>query len=282
MRVLVTGSEGFIGKELVRQCRGNNIDVVEFDMVHGDDIRSSDIPSDIDVLVHLAALSNVCQCLDIRECYEVNVLGTLNMIEAAKKREVKHFIFASSEWVYGELKDRGGDTRRFEGEALHLNQLENNYAVSKLISEADLKRQFCQGFCPVTIFRFGIVYGPERLSSLSAVESIFNTVRFRNKVVVGSLKTARCFVHVDDIVRGILAAISSNDSRFDIYNLTYDRPISLKEVIETSQKVLGRQVKVEEKDSMNHNVRNPCNARARALLDWTPRINLLTGLESLL
>src|SRR5258708_34659300 len=105
MKLFITGSDGFIGSELIRQCKEKGIETVGADIRSGFDIRARDvasrIPEGVDAIVHLAGLSNDPMCKDkAYACFELNVLGTINLMEAAIARGAKQFIFASSEWVY--------------------------------------------------------------------------------------------------------------------------------------------------------------------------------------
>ena len=77
---------------------------------HKIDIRSPEIanviPEDVDALIHLAALSKDSDCRNkAYECFDINVMGTLNLIKNAKLKKINQFIFASSEWVYDEFRN---------------------------------------------------------------------------------------------------------------------------------------------------------------------------------
>ena len=119
MKILVTGSESFIGKELIKQCQNEGITVVGIDIIdknggnyeyHKIDIRSPEIanviPEDVDALIHLAALSKDSDCRNkAYECFDINVMGTLNLIKNAKLKKINQIIFASSECVYDEFRN---------------------------------------------------------------------------------------------------------------------------------------------------------------------------------
>lgn len=270
MKLFITGSDGFIGKELVAQCKRAGIEVVGADVRSGFDIRTKDIapviPAGVDAIVHLAGLSNDTACKNKGyECFDINVLGTLNLIEAAKARGAKQFIFASTEWVYDNCNAEDVKT---EESPINIANHTSEYALSKLVSEANLRQQYQNGFCPVTILRFGIVFGTTG-EKKSAVESLFLAVRDKEEVSVGSLRSGRCFIHVSDIASGIIATIGLE--RFNIINLVGDKLITLKDVIETSKGVLGRNPKVIESTPENVSVRNISNAKAKKLLQWSPR-----------
>lgn len=285
---MVTGAEGFVGKELVYQFRNKGIEVIEIDFVdssrpnyHQADIRSKEfidlIPEGADVIIHLAALSRDQDCKDkAYECFDINVMGTLNLVEAASKKNVKQFIFASSEWVYDNCNV---DETKTEESIVNIASLNSEYALSKIVSETNLRQKHQYGFCPITILRFGIIYGP-RKSNWSAVESLFNAVNNDKEITVGSLKTGRCFIHISDIVSGIIKSIGLKG--FNIINLEGDEIITLRDVIETSKKILNKNPKVFEKNPSDTNVRSISNEKAKKILNWHPEIDLDTGLKSLL
>ena len=205
-KVFITGAKGFVGKELVSQCNNEGIEVIAVDIVEGSepnyfqvDIRSKEIfdiiPDNVDAIIHLAGLTRNDDCKNRGyECFNSNVMATLNLIEAAEKKNAKQFIFASSEWVYGDFKE--GEVKD-EDTIINISGLNSEYALSKLVSESNLKQKFNHGFCQVTVLRFGIIYG-SRKNNWSAVESIFNSVKTKDEVKVGSLGTGRCFVHVSE------------------------------------------------------------------------------------
>jgi len=289
MKIVVTGSESFVGKELISQCKKNGIEVIGLDLIKSNEIdyefyqvnintpKIFDvIPENVDALVHLAALSRDPDCKGkAYNCFNINVMGTLNVINAAIVKNVKQFIFASSEWVYDEFIER---EEKDEDSLINIENHSSEYALSKLTSEANLRQQYNNGFCPTTILRFGIIYGP-RKNNWSAVESVASAVKNQNEVTVGSLKTGRRFIHVSDIARGIFKSIGL--SGFNIINLTGNEIITLDDVIQKSQSIFGKSVKVIEKNSSQISIRNPSNKKAKKMLNWEPQINLKQGIEGL-
>ena len=289
-KIVITGSESFIGKTLISQLQTMDYEIIGFDSVkpnnptyqfHQIDIRNPEInkliPLDTDILIHLAALSRDPDCKNKAvECFDVNVMGTLNLIKAADIQNVKQFIFASSEWVYDKFI---GSKEKNEDSEINISNHNSEYALSKLITESNLRQQHNNGFCSVTILRFGIIYGP-RKSNWSAVESILSQVKNQKKVSVGSLKTGRRFVHVSDIARGIIHSFGLEG--FNIINLTGNQIITLKDIIDKSQTILDKKIEVTEINSNQISIRNPSNFKAKKMIDWEPKISLKTGLESLL
>lgn len=288
MKLFITGAEGFVGKELISQCRSLGYEVFAVDIIKSHEpnhyqanICSKDIinliPENADAIIHLAGLTRDSDCKDkAYDCFDANVMATLNLIDAAHKKKVKQFIFASSEWVYGECNN---SERKDEASLIDITKLSSEYALSKLVSEANLRQKFQHNFCSVTILRFGIIYG-SRKKNWSAVESIFNTVRTKDEIMVGSLKTGRCFIHVSDIALGIIKSIGLDG--FDIINLEGDKLITLRDIIKISEKILNKTPPIIETDPLKISIRNISNEKALKLLNFKPEIDLEAGLRLLL
>jgi len=289
MKILITGSESFVGKELIRQCKEEKIEVVGIDVIpkqsldyeyHQVDIRSPKIieciPDKIDVVIHLAALSRNPDCKGkAYECFENNVMGTLNLIKCILNKNVKQFIFASSEWVYDEFVDNEPKNEDYQ---INSQNLTSEYALSKLTSEINLRQQFLQGSCDITILRFGIIYGP-RKSNWSAVESIASQVKNNDMIEVDSLNNARRFIHVSDIAKGIIK--SFNLKGFNTINLTGNSMITIADIIKTSEKIFEKTITIKEKNPAQIDIRNPSNEKAKKMIKWSPAIDLETGIKTI-
>lgn len=277
--IFITGSKGFIGKELIKQCEEAGIEYLGCDLLEAD-IRKKEIadliPEGADAVIHLAALSTDPLCKNnASNCFDVNVMGTLNLMEAAEKKKAKQFIFASSEWVYDNCTENEVKT---EDSVINIANHTSEYALSKLVSEANLRQKHQHGFCSVTILRFGIIYGPRKEGG-SAVESLFFSVKDKPEIEVGSLKTGRHFIHVSDIASGIIKSIGLQG--FNLVNLGGDRLITLGEIIETAKKILDKNPNVVETASQNISVRLVSNEKAKKVLDWKPEVDLEKGLKNL-
>ncbi len=280
MNLFVTGASSFVGKVFVAAAKRAGHSVVGVDIAPGPgvtpaDIRSPDIveciPEGTDAVIHLAAISRDKDCkANPTLAMDVNVMGTLNLVEKAKQRGVRQFVFASSEWVYGDAKPL--EVQR-ETQAVNAFNVAGLYALTKLTGEQILR--LSEGFEATTVLRFSIIYG-DRHEFLSAVEQLFLDVQDKEVVTVGSRSTGRRFIHVDDIVSGILAALGRTG--FEIFNLSGDRVVTMEEIVQTSARILGRDVSLHERAPEQVSVRNPDNSAARNMLGWRPTVDLYSGL----
>jgi UDP-glucose 4-epimerase len=287
MNIVVTGSESFVGRALVPLLLEAGNDVVAIDTVEprlpggfAVDIRSTELPRYLpeggDALIHLAAVSRETDCAsDPRAAFDVNVAGTANVIAAVRARRIGQVILASSEWVYGDVA--GHDTQD-EDSIIDVRGVLNEYAATKLAGEMALNVAVRRGLPAGTVLRFGIIYGPRR-TNWSSVESLLNSVRTQEEVIVGSRATARRFVHVRDIAEGIVAALGRGG--FEIFNLAGDELVTLGRILDLSARVSGCRPHVVERDPIAASIRNPVSTKANRMLRWHPEISIESGIAEL-
>jgi nucleoside-diphosphate-sugar epimerase len=275
--VVVTGSSGFIGVRVVERLEALGISVIEVDAAGGaatdirDEAMSSLIPEG-SAVVHLAALSTSGQCADNPgAAVDVNIMGSLNLWKAAVDAGAKRFVFASTEWVYG---NAGSDQAVTERADISLNSLTDTYAITKAAAESLLAA--APGDIDLAVLRFGIVYGP-RSSGWSAAESLLSAVANSDEVRVGSLRTSRRFIHVDDVAAAVVMAALGTGSY--TVNIAGSRLVTLGEVIEVAQSITDKLVKVIETSPEGVTVRNPDPSLARDVLGWQPQIEFEQGLH---
>ena len=288
MKIAVTGAASFIGSALHAYCRTQGIEWVGVDMAPPGPLHAisadislpgweSQLPDGVDALVHLAAISRDSDCRsDPARAIAVNLTGTWRVIEAARARAIRQIVFASSEWVYGDID---GAVKN-EETAIDASSLKSEYPLTKLAGERLLwiAAQTMPSLA-ATVLRFGIVYGP-RTTNWSAVESLCDAVLQRDRIEVGSLDTARRFIHVSDIAAGIGASLGHAPG-FEVFNLTGNELVTLGGIISESVRLHGRSPAVDERTPERVSVRNIDNAKARRQLGWEPRTGLRQGLESL-
>lgn len=284
LNLFITGAESFVGKRLVKHCKDKKISYSGVDVVASEDSNISKIDiCDVDlsemipfdsVVIHLAAISRDPDCArNPSLANRINVEGTLNVLRSAKIKDCRQLIFASSEWVYGQVSN---GSEQQESDEIQIQRLDSIYAITKAVGEHYLR--LLREDLAVTILRFGIIYGP-RPSNWSAVESLFDSVKNKEEVVVGSLKAGRRFIHVDDICAGILAAVGQTD--FEIFNISSDSTVTLGQVIEKSIRIHGTTPRVTESSPEKISLRNPSNLKAKQRLNWSPLVSLSDGLKSL-
>jgi UDP-glucuronate 4-epimerase len=303
MKILVTGGAGFIGSHFVDRCLrlGHEVAVVdEFNdfydpaikranlagaakdiALHESDIRDADEMMRIikggkfDAIVHLAARAGVRPSIkDPRLYVETNILGTLNLLEAAKQGNVPRFICASSSSVYGVLK-----TLPFR-EDLALTQTISPYAATKLAAE-----QICSNYSHLyglrTInLRFFTVYGPRQRPDL-AIHSFTRAISEGRPIQqFGDGSTRRDYTYVDDIMQGMVACLNYEGQLCDVFNLGESQTTTLSELIAAIERAVGRKAIIEQKPEQPGDV--PITyadiTKSRALLGYNPHTQIAEGI----
>jgi UDP-glucose 4-epimerase len=285
--ILLTGSESFVASFLVKKLKKKyNIIGIDFIKKSKNTKFKIDITKNfiekfntvkIDYIVHLASISRDQDCAkDPIKCFKTNVIGTLNLIKLANIKKVKNFIFASTQWVYDYSSNK---EIKNNNSLINIQNVHSEYALSKLVSEINLKQNFKKNKINSTILRFGIIYGP-RENNLSALEAIFyNTIK-NNKIEIGSKKTGRNFIHINDICDGVIKSI--NKRGYNVINLEGDKFISLSDIVNQSSILLNKKIIVIEKNPKKPSIRIVSNSSAKNIINWRPKYNLNKGLKSLL
>ena len=285
--ILLTGSESFVASFLVKKLK-KKYNIIGIDFIKKSkntkfkiDIAKNFIEkfntTKIDYIVHLASVSRDQDCAkDPIKCFKTNVIGTLNLIKLANIKKVKNFIFASTQWVYDYSSNK---EIKNNNSLINIQNVHSEYALSKLVSEINLKQNFKKNKINSTILRFGIIYGP-RENNLSALEAIFyNTIK-NNKIEIGSKKTGRNFIHINDICDGVMKSI--NKRGYNVINLEGDKFISLGDIVNQSSILLNKKIIVIEKNPKKPSIRMVSNSSAKNIINWRPKYNLNKGLKSLL
>jgi nucleoside-diphosphate-sugar epimerase len=290
MNIFITGVNSFVGKVLISSLKeypllkiyGCDLKIKKKNNnFFSVDIRNKNffkkVPKNIDTIIHLAAISRDNDCSnDLANCFLTNVVGTLNIIEAAKKLKIKKIIFASTEWVYPDILAKNPINEKSD---IPYSLLKSDYAKSKLISEFHLKDFYeSNKYHDVSIIRFGIIYG-ERKSNWSAVESIFNNIKNKKIIKVGSLKTSRRFIHVKDVCEGIIKSIQLK--KFNLINLQGKELVTLDKIISISKSILKKKILVIESNKKNPSIRNISSFNSVKKISFKPKISLKEGLINL-
>lgn len=282
--LFITGCESFIGKFLIKECIKKNIKYFGIDINTKNtkytkkmDLRDRKLEKYItknSIIIHLAAISKNILCLrNPKLAMDVNINGTINLIHSAARKQAKKFIFASSIWVYGE---KNISKKVDENEIIDANKINSIYILSKITIERYLK--IVNLFKTVIILRFGIAYGSSKEESWSIVEQIFDLVKKnknKNYINIRSKKTSRCFIHVNDLVDGILKSTKYN-SKFSIFNLSGNRLISVIDIIKITKKILNikNNILVKQSHEFQPSIKSTCNNKMKNTLNWYPKIEL--------
>jgi UDP-glucuronate 4-epimerase len=303
MKILVTGGAGFIGSHFAERClqlghqvavidefndfyapaikRANIAGFVKDIDLHENDIRDADAVLRIikegkfDTIVHLAARAGVRPSIkDPRLYVETNILGTLNLLEAAKQGNVPRFVCASSSSVYGVLK-----TLPFR-EDLALTQTISPYAATKLAAE-----QICSNYSHLyglrTInLRFFTVYGPRQRPDL-AIHSFTRAISEGRPIQqFGDGSTRRDYTYIDDIVQGMESCLAYEGQLCDVFNLGESQTTTLSELIAAIERAVGKKAVIELKPEQPGDV--PVTyadiAKSRALLGYNPHTKIAEGI----
>ena len=260
MKVFISGGAGFIGSHLVEQllAAGHSVRILDnlatgkrenllahpqLEFVMGD-IRDQrlvfEVSAGTDAIVHLAAVASVQASVDDPiGTHETNFDGTLHLLEAARKNNVRRFVYASSAAVYGD------NTRLPLAENETPNPL-SPYAVDKLAGEYYLRFYQAKFGIATTSFRFFNIFGPRQdpASPYSGVISIF-IERLRGGAPVtifGDGHQTRDFVYVGDLAALLVQALSRPESVGQIINVGRGQQCSLLELLAALEKISGKSI----------------------------------------
>jgi len=304
-KILVTGGAGFIGSHLCELLidegftvkvfddlfRGNKSNLssiqksLEFEC--GDIKNKEDVSKavkNVDIIVHLAAINGTRFFYEIPEkVLDVNVKGTLNILEAAANNNVKHVVFSSSSEVYGYPLS-------FPTNENHVLQIMDplnsrfSYAGSKIVGEL-MVINFAKAFgFDYSILRFHNVYGPRMGHEHVFPEFIRRIIRNEDFVVQGDGTQTRSFCYISDAIKGIFYCLVKDAAKNQIFNIGNDKEISLNEVIDLLSKISGKEINPKyniKSDQLTGSTlrRQPDISKARKLLGYEPEIELKKGLK---
>lgn len=302
--ILVTGGAGFIGSHVIeklldigysvttvdnfdtfysKKIKMNNLKLAllssEFKLMELDITKYQDLLSlngDFDAIIHLAAKAGVRPSIDDPLSYQItNVIGTQNLLEFARIRNIKQFVFASSSSVYG-INEKAPWS---EDDKVLLPI--SPYASSKVSSEL-LGHVYSHLFSFRFIaLRFFTVYGPRQRPDL-AIHKFTNLI-LNDKPIpfFGNGLTKRDYTFIDDIVDGVISSLIYNGSNFEIINLGNSQTITLNDLVHTIEHVFQKKAIINYLPEQSGDV--PMTfadiTKAKLLLDYHPKTNFEKGIE---
>ena len=227
----------------------------------------------LSAVVNLAALAGVRHSVeDPKAYYEVNVLGTLNLLELCREFGVGKFVLASTSSVYGAEID--GPVSETADSSRPLSP----YAASKKAAETLLYSYHHLHGMDAVALRYFTVYGPAGRPDMSIFRFIRAIAEGEPVTVYGDGTQQRDFTYVDDIARGTVDALGVTG--YETINLGYGSPVVLNDVIGLIEEAIGREAKVihEERHAADSLMTWADIAQARQVLGWNPTVGIEEGI----
>ena len=306
-RILLTGAAGFIGSHFTDRLLERGEEVVGLDLfdsfydpeikernldrardhrgfslVRGD-IRDTELlrslPDDISAVVHLAARAGVRPSIQDPALYtSVNVLGTTTLLDFARERGIKPFVFASSSSVYG-----NNEKVPFHEED-RVDRPISPYAATKKAGELLCHTATHLDGITTTCLRFFTVYGPRQRPDL-AIHKFARLLATGEEIpMFGDGSTQRDYTYIDDILQGMEGALAfarREEARFEIFNLGESQTIALTEMIRVLGAEMGVEPRVRRLPMQPGDVLRTYAdvSRARELLGYAPSVEFREGIR---
>ena len=304
MKILITGAEGFIGSHLVEKLVSKGHDVTAFVLYNSfnfygwleqinkkvlkkiriitGDIRDfqsiSAAMKNKDAVINLAALIAIPYSYKTARSYiDTNIIGTQNILEAAKFMKTKKILHTSTSEVYGTAKFVPITEE-------HPINSQSPYAATKASADQLALSYYYSFNLPITILRPFNTFGP-RQSMRAVIPTIIGQVLNSNKINIGNLKPTRDFTFVTDTAEAFSKALSSKNTDGEIINIGSNFEISIKEIIQMVALVTNRKVTIN-KDSNRIRPKSSevdrlicSNKKAKKILKWKPSYNGKSGFK---
>ena len=304
LRILVTGGAGFIGSHLADALLEMNNTVINYDnfspyysgkernvkqnlknekyhLIKADIMDFENLlqaMEGVDVVFHLAAQPGVRYSAEHPlEVSQVNIGGTINVLEAARQRRVRKIIYASSSSIYGNLKYMP------VSEEHPLNPI-SPYGVTKLAGE-----RYCQVYAKlhgmdIVTLRYFTVYGPRQRPDMAIYKFVVRILENKAPIVYGDGTQTRDFTYIDNIIQGTIAAAVVEGQAGEVFNLGGGRRTSVNDLLERLLKLCGKedvirpiyeQAKLGEVGDTHSDI-----SKARRILNYEPKKSLEECLSS--
>jgi UDP-glucose 4-epimerase len=294
MRTVVTGGCGFIGSHVVDQLVEAGHEVVVVDSVvrklnpaaeyrQADILDLAQLTGALDggeVVFHLAAAADVNEVTaDPVRALRLNVEGTGNALEAARRIGLNRFVLASTVWVYGAAQADGADAELTEDGPFDLRRSGHLYVATKLAAEMAVqsyRELYGQHF---TILRYGIPYGPRMRDALVVAKFVQAALAGQPITIAGEGRQTRNYVYVRDLAAAHVLALSptAEDETIALEGTT---PISVRQIADTVDGLLGPiTVQTVPARAADYSGTRISNAKAKRLLGWSPTTGFTEGVR---
>ncbi len=306
MNILVTGCAGFIGSWVCQKLLNNKYKIIgidNFDPYYPKNIKLENMSefknnpnfsfyetdvtdtntlnelfkkNHIDIVVHLAAKAGVRNSgLYPKEYNDVNVGGTVNILDCMKKYGVKKIVFSSSSSVYGDRPEE-----KYTEDMTDLKQI-SVYAQTKKSAEDFIELYNRQYGINAVCLRFFTVYGQKQRPDLAICKFTRQIRNGETLTVYGDGSTYRDYTHIEDISDGIIAAVTYDKTPFEIINLGSNSPVKLSDMIKTLEDIIGKKAKIKSEPIPAEDMKKTCAdiSKAKKLLGYSPKISFKDGVS---
>ena len=304
-KVLVTGADGFIGSHLVEELLAQGYDVKAFVYynsfntwgwidtfpqekkdaieIFAGDVRDHnavrEAMKDVDVVCHLAALIAIPYSYYAPDAYvDVNIKGTLNVLQAARDLNIERVLVTSTSEVYGTAKYVPIDEK-------HPFQGQSPYSATKIGADR-LAESFYRSFdLPVTIVRPFNTYGPRQSARAVIPTIITQLVAGKEEIKLGSLHPTRDFNYVKDTVKGFVSILKSDKTVGEEINIATQREISIEELANELIRQINPNARVVSDDIRKRPDKSEVerllgsNKKIMELTDWKPMYTFEEGIK---
>ncbi len=235
--------------------------------------------NEVDTVVHLAAMAGVRPSIENPQLYyDVNITGTLNILEQCRMKNIKKFVFASSSSVYG-----NNEKVPFAETDIVDNPI-SPYAATKKSGELMCHTYHHLYNMSIACLRFFTVYGPRQRPDL-AIHKFTNLIKNNEPIpFFGDGSTSRDYTYIEDIIDGIVKSIEwtdDNENSFDVFNLGGDKTVSLKEMVETIETTLSTTAIINKLPMQPGDVNRTCAdiSHSNKTIGYRPRTSFKEGIE---
>ena len=270
-KVLVTGSRGFIGKQLIKKLKKSEvlIDCIGSKRIDLKNIEEVMKLNASDVVVHLGGKTT--KGLEWDEYFNNNVLGTLNILEYCITKKIKKMIFVSS-YVYGNPKYLPIDEE-------HPIDPHNAYTKSKYLAE-----QLCEFYAKnsdlnIIILRPFNIFG-KTLPDGFLISNLLKSIQTNEKITIVNKDSKRDFLHIDDFV-DIVLKIKDCDFKFEVFNVGSGKSYSFNEVVKKIEKISIKKLNLqyeEDKESFIGEITADIS-KLNNKIKWVSKISFDEGLQ---
>lgn len=300
-KILITGGAGFIGSAVIKHLQENNYDIYviddlsfgnrDFINIEDDKFFKLDIRDREQVLklvkeispkwlIHLAAVHFIPYCnQNPYLASEININGTINILDAAKHAEsIEKVFFASTAAVYPIYDEAVTESHK-------LGPLDI-YGLTKLTGERLCNEYHLSTNVPVVVCRFFNAFGPNETNPHLIPEIQDQINSGKRTINLGNIEPKRDFIHTYDMARAVRMLMESNSSGVEIFNLGRGIEYSVKEIVESFERELGEEVTINIEESR---VRKTDRmhlladvSKLKEFTGWSPEWDIDQGVKTLI